>query len=570
MRLRYKRKLFIYSGIIFVLFSVTAIVLEQSRQTNLKRKALINQLHIYLDMAQQRYPEGIGTGLIHWLDTLEHLLPHEVRLSVLNPEGVVLYDNSVDELSTLDNHLKRTEIQQAQASGHGYDIRTSRSTARAYLYLARRLPSGYLRVALPYEGATADWLRTDNVFVYWMLAWLIVSLWMLSRVMGYLSRSVERLRRYALSWGKGSEKISFDEDEFSDIGTQIATHYERLEAQSKQIELERERLLQHVMALREGICFFDPEGQVIFFNGVLMQYLNSLSSNIYANPNQVLSDPTIQPIYQAFAEQKKLHHDTVVETQGKAYAVRFVRFEDGGFELVLEDVTEGQRLSRLKREMTSNIAHELRTPVTSIRGYLETCLTQPDMPEAMQRRFVEQAHKQTIALSELIRDISLLTKMDEQGVSWESGLVHLDSIHLRLMSDFGAELQRLGIDFEWSIPQGTTIKGIDSLIFAIFRNLLENALRYAPESPGIGVQLYRQDDEYLYFSFYDCGQGVEPQHLARLFERFYRTDSGRTRDSGGTGLGLSIVKNAVLLHRGDISAKNRQSGGLEYLFRLHR
>ncbi len=561
----YRRRLFLSFAFVFVLFSAAAILLEQVRQSSVKREALHNQLEIYLQMVERYLGAQIPTEGSPGLDSLIALWPQPIRVSLLSADGQVVYDNTIADLSQLESHATRPEIQAAHRQVYGEDLRTSSSTSLPYLYLAKELPSGFVRVALPHQGDTLEWLRTDSVFVYWMITWLVVSLLIVSGVSRMFSRSVERLRDYALSQGSG-RVVTFEENELADIGHQIQTHYRELETRARQIDQERERLLQHVMYLREGICFFDRHGKIEYFNGIFLQHLNSLSSQIYTSAEDCLGDPIFAPL---FAEDRDTSlTETIIRSHGKSFSARLCQFDDGRREIILSDITEGEKMARLKREMTSNIAHELRTPVTSIRGYLETCLGQEHLPQEMRLRFLTKAHEQTLLLSELIRDISLLTKMDEAPTLFEREPVELDGVRLRLEQAFASEWEAHGIDWRWDVPGSVTLMGSDSLIYTIFRNLVENALRYAGDGVRMVCQLYRQDGQYAYFSFYDTGAGVPQEHLLRLFERFYRVETGRSRETGGTGLGLAIVKNAVLLHQGDISVKNRVGGGLEYLFRL--
>ncbi len=561
----YRRRLFLSFAFVFVLFSTAAILLEQVRQSSVKREALHNQLEIYLQMVERYLGAQIPTEGSPGLDSLIALWPQPIRVSLLSTDGQVVYDNTIADLSQLESHATRPEIQAAHQQVYGEDLRTSSSTSLPYLYLAKELPSGFVRVALPHQGDTLEWLRTDSVFVYWMITWLVVSLLIVSGVSRMFSRSVERLRDYALSQGSG-RVVTFEENELADIGHQIQTHYRELETRARQIDQERERLLQHVMYLREGICFFDRHGKIEYFNGIFLQHLNSLSSQIYTSAEDCLGDPIFAPL---FAEDRDTSlTETIIRSHGKSFSARLCQFDDGRREIILSDITEGEKMARLKREMTSNIAHELRTPVTSIRGYLETCLGQEHLPQEMRLRFLTKAHEQTLLLSELIRDISLLTKMDEAPTLFEREPVELDGVRLRLEQAFASEWEAHGIDWRWDVPGSVTLMGSDSLIYTIFRNLVENALRYAGDGVRMVCQLYRQDGQYAYFSFYDTGAGVPQEHLLRLFERFYRVETGRSRETGGTGLGLAIVKNAVLLHQGDISVKNRVGGGLEYLFRL--
>jgi two-component system OmpR family sensor kinase/two-component system phosphate regulon sensor histidine kinase PhoR len=219
--------------------------------------------------------------------------------------------------------------------------------------------------------------------------------------------------------------------------------------------------------------------------------------------------------------------------------------------------------------MTSNIAHELRTPVTCLRGYLET-LNSLELNAAKQKQFIERAFLQTIRLSNLIEDVGIISKIEEAPSQFCLERLNLAVLINEVRVDLSDKLTARHIVFISSVNDNLTVTGNYTLLYSVFRNLVDNSISYAGPNVEIHLSNYAEDDNYFYFSYYDTGKGVGEQHLSRLFERFYRVSEGRTRDSGGSGLGLSIVKNAILFHKGDIQVKNRPNGGLEFLFTLKK
>ena len=220
--------------------------------------------------------------------------------------------------------------------------------------------------------------------------------------------------------------------------------------------------------------------------------------------------------------------------------------------------------------MTQNISHELKTPVSSIKGYLETILENDNIPEDKLRFFLERCFVQAKRLGDLLADISVLTRLDEAGSLFDRQPINIHTLVSDIYKDSMQALEVKNDVFIMQIPDTCQIRGNHSLLYSIFRNLLDNAIAYAGEGIHIQVQCYREDEEFYYFSFSDSGLGVNAEHLNRIFERFYRVDKGRSRKLGGTGLGLAIVKNAVLFHQGEISARKHSSGGLEILFSLRK
>jgi signal transduction histidine kinase len=238
----------------------------------------------------------------------------------------------------------------------------------------------------------------------------------------------------------------------------------------------------------------------------------------------------------------------------------------GGVILTLEREEQG----RQRRKLTQNIAHELKTPVSSIQGYLETILANPDISPEKQLSFLERCLAQSTRLSRLLRDISALTRMDEAPEMTEITEVNISRMVGDIVKEVSLELEERHITVIDTLRPNILIRGDQSLLYSIFRNLLDNAIAYAGANVRVHIRCTHEDDTYCYFCFSDTGVGVEPKHLDRLFERFYRVDKGRSRKLGGTGLGLAIVKNAVHLHGGTITVANREEGGLEFLFSLRK
>lgn len=227
--------------------------------------------------------------------------------------------------------------------------------------------------------------------------------------------------------------------------------------------------------------------------------------------------------------------------------------------------------ARLKRQLTQNISHELKTPVASIQGYIETLIDNPTIDEQQRLQFLQRAHAQSIRLVKLINDISAIHRMDD-----EAGLqsLHKENVCIadmlnQIIQESSLELDEKGMTFANQLSADVIVRGDYSLLYSIFRNLTDNALTYAGKGADILVRC-RTENAYYHFVFSDSGVGLSPEHLPHIFERFYRVDKGRSRKLGGTGLGLAIVKNAVVLHGGQIHATVGENGGLAFHFTLKR
>ena len=224
-------------------------------------------------------------------------------------------------------------------------------------------------------------------------------------------------------------------------------------------------------------------------------------------------------------------------------------------------------LQSQKKRITGNLAHELRTPVTSIRGYLETLVENPGMDEEKKRTFVGRAYQQTLRLSDLIRDISLITKMEEAPQSLRKEHLGMRRLTGEVMEEFASVIAAGDVTVENTIADDVSVLGNQTLFYALFRNLVENSLRYA--GPGITIHLECSVYEgAAHFFYYDTGKGVSDEHLEKIFERFYRIPEEDSHRSEGSGLGLSIVKNAVTFHGGSIEASRLNPHGLAFRFTI--
>ena len=228
---------------------------------------------------------------------------------------------------------------------------------------------------------------------------------------------------------------------------------------------------------------------------------------------------------------------------------------------------QAEKENRMRRELTQNIAHELKTPVASILGYTDTILENPDIDSDTKHQFVIRTNAQARRLTALLQDISTLNKMDYAPDLLKMERVDVSALFADIVQETALVVAHRRMTLRNYLPQDIIVRGNLSLIYSIFRNLVDNAINYAGEGTTIEVSPTEQSDRWQ-FSFQDNGIGIPAEHLPRIFERFYRIDKGRSRDMGGTGLGLSIVKNAVLLHGGQISIESKPNKGTRFCFTL--
>lgn len=575
MRLSYKQRIFCYFLFIFALFAVSIIIFEQKEEKKQRTEALENKLDNYAEIIHA-YMERkhISDSSMSMLNEIADAFHDSIRITIINIDGKVIFDKDVDNINSLDNHLDRPEIRKALFQSYGSNIRMSASTNHEYLYYAKHYPTYFVRVALPYNIETKGMLKADNLFIYIVLVLFVFVLVLLNYAAGRFGKSISQLKNLTTSIKENKPlpvNTEFQDDEVGEIGKELVDILRQKEQSKREIEIEREKLIKHFQFSEKGICIFTHNFKKIYNNTHFVQFLNIITDHPIFDPELIVKEEIFDPAINFIYSKNKQENDHTfqITKNGKVFIIQTIVFEDDSFEITIRDITKIEKNRLLKQEMTNNIAHELRTPVTSLRGYLET-LNDQQLPVEKQKQFISRAYDQIIRLSNLIEDVSLLSKIEETGVKFELEKVNVLQLINEVRIDLADRLKENHIHLNISVKDNVFVHGNYTLLYSIFRNLMDNSINYGGQDIDIYINNYLENDDYLYFSFYDTGVGVDEQHLNRLFERFYRVNEGRTRDTGGSGLGLSIVKNAVQFHKGEIQVKNRINAGLEFLFTLKK
>ena len=571
-------KLYLLVISLFIVFSLCFIAYQYQREKEYKVELLDMQLQNY---NERLYMELRNQNDTTWNKILDKYIARyvnkELRVTIIDLQGKVLYDNFGDSLH-MENHIGRPEIQKTLKDGKGYDVRRlSHTTGVPYFYSATLYDKFIIRSALPYDLDLLNHLAADPHYIWFTIIITLLLAFFFYRFTARLGKAINQLREFAKRADK-NEPIDMDSEfphnELGEISEHIVKIYKRLRETKEALYIEREKLITHLQTSREGLGVFNKDKKEILVNNLFTQYSNLISDSnleetedIFAiNEFKSITDFIDKMAKRPSNEEKRMSVN--ISKNGRIFIVECIIFQDLCFEISINDVSQEEEQIRLKRQLTQNIAHELKTPVSSIQGYLETIVSNENLPREKMMLFLERCYAQSNRLTRLLRDISVLTRMDEAANMIDMEKVDISVLVANIVNEVSLELEEKHITVVNSLRPRIQLRGNYSLLYSIFRNLMDNAIAYAGTHIRISISCFREDENYYYFSFADTGVGVAPEHLNRLFERFYRVDKGRSRKLGGTGLGLAIVKNAVLIHGGTISAKNNQGGGLEFVFTL--
>lgn len=582
----FRGEIFLYFSLVFILFTVAILIFQYQREKKYRTAQLENTLDNITEITCHFIEQNnlIQDNKIDRVKELQSLFPQSnTRITVVDNNGEVLFDSFVGDYQLMENHLMRPEIQKAVNNNFGSYIRESSTTNLEFYYYARHFKKYFIRAAVVYNIEVKTLLKTGSVYIVFVVGLFALIGILLFWVTGRLADVITKLKDFSIKARK-NELVEFEntfpENELGIIGRQIIQIYNNLKKTKDELSNEKEKLFNHLDALDEGIAFFSSEKVQTLSNSRFFQYVNLISKKAVISPEKMLKAKEFKSLIEflnryagndILINTKKLpQFEYTVSKNEKYFKIHSIIFANKSFEVVITDVTRLEKRRLLKQQLTSNIAHELKTPLASISGYLETILENSSMPQDKQKYFIEKAFNQSGRLTELINDVSLINNIEDAGELFEFVKVDINKVVDDVYHNYANRIEKNKIDFIVEIAPNTAINGNESLLFSIFQNFVENSIRYAGNNIQIHIKCFHQDERYFYFSYSDTGVGIPDTHLPRIFERFYRIDHGRTREKGGTGLGLAIVKNAVQLHKGEISVKNNQKGGTEFLFSLSK
>jgi signal transduction histidine kinase len=578
----FRHRLFLYYFSIFILFTAVIMAFQYYREKEIRVAALNTRLNDMAGLVDNYISVNslARTGKYALVDSIFNLIPvPDLRITIIAVDGAVLYDSEVEEWGKMENHLDRPEVAKSLLSPYGTTVRRSASTGKNYYYFSRYFNTYYLRLAEEYNITMEGFLKREKIFLIFIAVAFVAAWALLALVTRRMSKSITMLRDFAarVRRGEGNDPgIIFPRNEIGETGKEIVRIYNNLARNTEELTLHKEKLFRHLHVLNEGVAFFTPDRKETLSNNHFLAFLNAITGDHSTEAEGFIDHPLFAGI-RAFLDRHQgpsASHGEIpstefrIEKSGRFFGVKCILFNDGSFEIVLTDITRTEQTKTMRQQMTSNIAHELKTPIASVRGYLETLIVNRELDEGKKQYFLEKALAQSVRLTELINDIVTLNKLDETGSSFSFEPVDVGTVIREVRDNLITSINKKGITIDIDIPAGLTVTANRSLVVSVFQNLIENAVTYAGDNVTVMIRNLSGDYGFQTFSFSDNGVGIPEEHQPRIFERFYRVDDGRSRKNGGTGLGLAIVKNAILLHKGEISVRSRPGGGIEFIFSL--
>ena len=486
------------------------------------------------------------------------------RVTLVDSAGVVLGDSDFDgaALAALQNHNDRPEIMAARREGVGRAERLSPSEGDEELYVALRLDAGrVVRVSVNTRELNAIVRRAQrDVLVSGLIA-LLVALALAAVFARQVSRPVVELRDVAaaIAAGELSRRPALAAPgEVGDLASAVRRMAEQLEHRMHDLETEDELLTALVESLNEGVVAVDAARKVVRINRSGQELLDVRA----AVPFSVDLLPRDRTLHEALADALNGGVVDRAETRigGRTIALTARPLGVGGAVLALFDLTGLRKLETVRRDFVANVSHELKTPLTAIRGYAETLAGElrPDDPHA---QFASTIRANAERMQRLVDDLLDLSRIESGGWAPSPASVDVAAVAEEAAAPCRDEMRRRDIRFEVRVEPDTRTLWVDPLALRqALGNLVENAVRHTPAGGRVTVTARREGGSVA-VAVSDTGSGIPAEHLPRVFERFYRVDAARTRAAGGTGLGLAIVKHLVEAHGGRVSAESAVGRG---------
>jgi len=530
-------------------------------------------------VAQSRYLDTNG------LDQLAKQISQDVqaRVTIISSTGVVLGDSERDATS-MENHINRPEIQAAGKKGSGTAIRYSKTLDTDMMYVALPISTsgggaGFMRLALPLTEIKHAFLGLwSDVLKAILLAFLItipVGLTLGKRITGPVEQLIEFARQIAKGNYDGRIKVKSG-DEIEKLAITLDEMADTIKDKVRLISEGKNKLEAVLASMSSGVIFIDQLGRIDLVNPAAEKFLAFLIKRGADIPH----GSSIRYPELSAAIDEALQKGQVIEQELKIFVpeeaileviVSPFRDQSGalnGVVAVMHDISHIRKLEKMRTEFVDNVSHELKTPVTAIKGFTETLLDGAMYQQDTCREFIEIIDHETARLSRLIHELLDLSKIESKPLQIKTSLVDINEIVRDAAAKLRGQIDSSGLELKLSLPSKPVLtKANSDMIDQVLINLIDNAMKYTHTAGKIEVEV-SEDDQNAVIRVRDNGIGIPAKDLDRIFERFYRVDKARSRAMGGTGLGLSIVKHIVDLHGGTVGVQSTPGVGSEFFFTL--
>ena len=489
------------------------------------------------------------------------------RVTVIDKTGKVLADSEADP-SQMENHSQRPEFAVALQGKVGESMRRSKTVGIDFLYTAVPTRNGAVRLAYPLAEIHKNSSQVTQALLRGSLIALLLAVLLAAGASVMISRRLQRIVNFAeqVAAGNLSARIKVERtDEIARVAMALNATAGRLEQSFTEVDASRQQLEAVLNSMQAPVIAVNRDERIEWVNGAMNRLMPS-RVRLHAPFLETIREPDLLFSVRETIQRRQIHTARARILPGRTYEATVAPMLAGSAVVLLHDLTEVERVEKTRRDFIANVSHELRTPLTSIQGYAETLLDL-ETHETGTHEFLEIIRKNAARMSRLTEDLLTLARVESGEQRFRVQEIPASQL-MREAQQYFAEIANLqGSELSIELQSDALVKADPEAIHQVFSNLISNAVKYCPPGTSIVIGAHEYE-EGMEFFVRDFGPGIASEHLPRLFQRFYRVDKARSRESGGTGLGLAIVKHIVIAHGGACRVESELNHGSTFFFTL--
>ena len=567
----------LYAGFaVVILFSILIVGLMVQRQIEqASLRDISNNLSSQAFILQQSFANTGQQTQSQIQQTLKQIGQRtDTRVTLLTKDGVVIADSEFNA-SEMDNHRYRPEIIAANTADIGQSRRYSKTLQKPMLYVAVSAMAssgnlGYIRTALPTQRIDEEINYLRRVIIIAASLTALIALFIGYWLAMSFARPLRQMTLIAKNYAHGRYQLRIPSQRRDEIGDLARSLNQMADISSQRFDIiktERDQLSTILKSMNEGVITVTSEGLITHVNAAACRMLRTSGERCLG---QALKDiDGSDNLDQAFrqCQQQQTSVERIIQLDGYTFSRHYrlhvtllKQSHRADAILVLQDITAVQRIDKMRADFVANASHELKTPITAIRGFAETLIEDDTIDHAIQQRFMRKIHGQSIRLSALVSDLLALSRLESNDEAYNTQ-VDLQRVVQRVCANLQAVAQTQQVTLELQTKDGpVTLLGDDNALGQMATNLIDNAIKYTAAKGTVTVAL-TVTEGLAVLAVKDNGLGIDESDQERIFERFYRVDKARSQSLGGTGLGLAIVKHIVQSHKGRLQLKSKLNQG---------
>ena len=497
-------------------------------------------------------------------------VPGNILYSTIPENKLVMTVHDADSKTILSDIMYLNEIKQARYEKSGYAIRSQMIAKKKYLYFAQKVNNNIVSIAIPYRDVENHANKIENYIILFTAIGILLIFLMNYYIIRAVINPIKKISHFSKRF---IENVSFRfsyqrEDEIGELQLALNKVAIAIQRQLEETSFRKNEVETVIKNVSEGVLILDHKLRVILYNNDLYSILEidpavyhfQLEGKYYY---EIIRNNNLNKLIEQSIEEKNRQTESIhfSKLEDKVLEVTCIPLpHDKGAVVLINNITEQYKLIQVKKSFVENVSHEFKTPLSIIKGYIETILKADDIPKDNREKFLNKILRNTDRLNNLIQDLITLNKLDESKDYFRKENVNISHVVDNCLDILFVKAEAKQIELLNEIkPDRIEVTGNLELLETIFFNLIDNGITYTEEAGSVIIS-YEGNGNTHTFTVTDTGIGIPVEFKDRIFERFYRVDEGRSRKSGGTGLGLSIVKHAVILHNGHIVCENNPTG----------